>query len=346
MSKSIYTQQYHYVYQITEKSTNKKYIGVRSSKLKPEDDLGIKYFSSSTNKDFIKRQKSNPADFIYEILSTYDDRSLAISEEVKLHEMYNVDVNGDFYNCAKQTSTKFESKGYVTAIDKNDKSIRIKIDDPRYISGELVGILKGKINVVDNDGNVIQTSIDDPRYISGELVGVNKGKVTVIDNEGNTFQTSIYDPRYISGELKTPSYGKFVAISKDGVIHHITSNDPRYVSGELKSIHADKVMVKDNDGNVIQISKDDPRYLSGEYVGITKGMFKMLDINTGKMVMAKYDDDRVKDKTLLSKYSYIINDIFYHNIYEVRIKFDFKANVIKSRCKSKKYENWIVIKNY
>ena len=64
-------------------------------------------------------------------------------------------------------------------------------DDSRYLSGELVSILKGistrpketyishtlgKVSVKDKDGNTFLVNKDDPRYLSGELVGVNKGK--------------------------------------------------------------------------------------------------------------------------------------------------------------------------
>ena len=46
------SNKFHYVYEIEEIPTNKKYIGSRSSILLPEEDLGFKYFSSSTDKDF------------------------------------------------------------------------------------------------------------------------------------------------------------------------------------------------------------------------------------------------------------------------------------------------------
>jgi hypothetical protein len=38
---------FYYVYKITDKKTNKFYIGARCSKITPDSDLGIKYFSSS-----------------------------------------------------------------------------------------------------------------------------------------------------------------------------------------------------------------------------------------------------------------------------------------------------------
>ena len=50
MSNIIYN---NYVYLITQISTNKKYIGVRSCDIPIEDDLGKIYISSSTDESFI-----------------------------------------------------------------------------------------------------------------------------------------------------------------------------------------------------------------------------------------------------------------------------------------------------
>ena len=55
MTTTIYNKKYQYVYMITELSTNMKYIGVRGSNFLPEQDLGVNYFSSSSNKEFIKK---------------------------------------------------------------------------------------------------------------------------------------------------------------------------------------------------------------------------------------------------------------------------------------------------
>ena len=102
MSKSIYnnkpSQKFHYVYQITEISTNKKYIGSRTSKIDPSLDLGLKYFSSSSNAEFIKNQKENPIKFEYKILSIFETKEEAINEEIRLHNLYDVGRNLEFYN--------------------------------------------------------------------------------------------------------------------------------------------------------------------------------------------------------------------------------------------------------
>ena len=89
---------YHYVYEIIEISTDLKYIGVRSCNRKPEDDLGKRYFSSSTNKEFVKAQKIDPSKYRYAILSVYDNREEAANEEIRLHKLYNVAKSDCFYN--------------------------------------------------------------------------------------------------------------------------------------------------------------------------------------------------------------------------------------------------------
>jgi hypothetical protein len=105
MSKSIYT---HYVYRITNILLNKHYYGSRSCKnCNPHDDLGIKYFSSSLDKDFIKNQKEHPEHYRYKIIRICESRKDAIALEILLHERFNVGINESFYNRAKQTSKKF-----------------------------------------------------------------------------------------------------------------------------------------------------------------------------------------------------------------------------------------------
>lgn len=75
--------------------------------------------------------------------------------------------------------------------------------------------IKGRITAKDKEGNITVTNKDDPKWLSGELVGVNKGdtnnpnrkglnvgKVGVIDEFGKTFQTTKNDPR-IGDTLRT-----------------------------------------------------------------------------------------------------------------------------------------------
>jgi hypothetical protein len=112
---------YHYVYRITNKELNKHYYGVRSSKVEPKLDLGIKYFSSSRDKDFMNEQKINNSIFKYKVIKTFETREEAINLEIKLHSKFDVGINKSFYNRSKQTSNKFDTSGL-----KNTEEQRVK----------------------------------------------------------------------------------------------------------------------------------------------------------------------------------------------------------------------------
>lgn len=109
-STNIYT--YHYTYQITNIKLQRHYIGVRSSKIHPFKDIGVVYFSSSIDKDFIANQKQNPYDYEYKILGLFASRRYAMQHEIELHETYDVARNPRFFNRARQTCTGFDWVGH------------------------------------------------------------------------------------------------------------------------------------------------------------------------------------------------------------------------------------------
>ena len=125
-SNSIYS---HYVYRITNLVENCHYYGMRSCKNRsPSNDLGIRYFSSSKDKEFIKDQKQNPSHYKYKVVRICGSRKDALALEVLLHEKFDVGANDHFYNRAKQTSTGFctfgcsisnEHKAKIAAAGRN-----------------------------------------------------------------------------------------------------------------------------------------------------------------------------------------------------------------------------------
>ena len=117
---------YHYTYIITNIVKNKYYIGCRSSRVIPSKDLGIKYFSSSKDKEFVADQKANPQNYKYKIIATFDSKLLAINLEIKLHNIHNVGVNPSFYNRAKQTSVGWDTTGVKRPISEETK-IKIRL---------------------------------------------------------------------------------------------------------------------------------------------------------------------------------------------------------------------------
>jgi len=158
---------YYYVYKLEHIETNEFYFGSRTCNCLPE--LDIKYLGSMKTwkpdktkliKTIIKKDFLNITDaLVFE--------AKIIKKDIKniLNRNYNIPGIG------------FCAQGRVTVKDKNGKTYGVDINDPRYLSGEFVSIIKGKINVKDKDGNIFQVNKNDERYLSGELIAESKGRI-------------------------------------------------------------------------------------------------------------------------------------------------------------------------
>ncbi len=126
----------HYTYLITNCQEEKCYIGVRSCECDPIDDIGKKYFSSSSDKNFKKDQKNNPQNYQYQVLELFETKNEALLSEIDLHEYFDVGRNIKFYNCAKQKATGFCSAGVSYSKDRkmkvSDQKIYTFIHDAYY----------------------------------------------------------------------------------------------------------------------------------------------------------------------------------------------------------------------
>lgn len=100
-------KKYHYTYRITNLITGMHYYGDRSSDCHPQEDLGIKYFSSFTEKWFKLDQIENPSHYKYKIIKIFNTRKEAKALEIKLHRKFNVKNNPKFYNKANQETNGF-----------------------------------------------------------------------------------------------------------------------------------------------------------------------------------------------------------------------------------------------
>jgi len=91
------------------------YYGKRSSKAHPSEDIGVKYFSSSSDRMFIAEQKEYPGNFKYKVVRIFERSEDALLFEIKLHEKFQVDTHQSFYNKSKQTSSKWTTTGKTTS---------------------------------------------------------------------------------------------------------------------------------------------------------------------------------------------------------------------------------------
>ena len=142
MSGSTNTK-HHYVYRITNKKLNKHYYGVRSCSYEPANDLGTHYFSSSTDKEFMRDQKEHPENYKYKIVKEFNNRKDAEYYEKFLHEKFNVTVNEHFYNKCKSTLMGFSVEGAKWS-DEHHKKMRKVFDSYKRPYEERFGFEKAK----------------------------------------------------------------------------------------------------------------------------------------------------------------------------------------------------------
>ena len=92
---------HHYVYVLLDTESDMKYIGVRSCECAIEDDpyMGSSY--AMTKEDKTRCDKL--------VLEKFTTRLEAAKYEIELHERFQVHTNKEYWNQAKQTSTKFVS---------------------------------------------------------------------------------------------------------------------------------------------------------------------------------------------------------------------------------------------
>jgi len=102
---------YHCVYRITHIAEKRHYYGKHSSTYTPISDIGVKYFSSSSDKAFMLDQKENPIHYKYKIIRIVETATDAVALEIRLHSKFDVGRNPSFYNKVKQISTGFDATG-------------------------------------------------------------------------------------------------------------------------------------------------------------------------------------------------------------------------------------------
>ena len=341
-SKAIYCSRYtyHYTYLITNIENGMKYIGVHSCDCLPEEDIGVKYFSTSHDKEFLKEQKEFPERFTYEVIMIWNTRREAMLHERFLLLTPNAAQSPIYYNL-HNGGPNFDTSGRVTVKDKNGKTMQVSVDDERYLSGKLVHISSGKVVVKDKDGNTIVVSITDPRYISGELIGYTEGRVVVKDKDGNTSMVSKMDPRYISGELVHISSGKVVVKDKEGNICSVSKNDPRYISGELVMIWAGRTHKSSSKEKIGKASKERMKDPTNNSQFGTRWIYNLTLLENRKIKKTDCTPDGWSDGRVLD-WNKKINEIL-----AKKEKILEKENYDKSRQKlAEKLWNKFLLKEY
>ena len=201
---------YHYIYKTTCKVTGKYYVGMHSTSNLEDDYIG------SGKRLWYSIKKHGRDNHQKEILEFPSDRKSLKERE---RELVNDSLIQDpmCMNIMKggeggRGFDKGTNKGSVTVKDEFGNFFKVKKDDSRYLSGELIPFTKGEVVVKDSSGKKFRVSKDDPRYLSGEFVGANKGIKLKLDKRNDPNHSS----HFSQTGSKNSQYGTCWIHSKDG----------------------------------------------------------------------------------------------------------------------------------
>ena len=183
---------YNYVYKITNLNPTderKYYIGVRTSKVPPEEDA--KYMGSSK---YLSEAiaKSCEENFHKEILSIWETREQANHEEIRLHALNEVSTNQHYYNIAESKNGGFCT--YNKIVVKNLKTDTVElIEKQDYCAEDFSHFHSGK-RLVKNliTGEYHKVTMNEYAVNKDIYHVVGAKLINIYDCEGNL--------RYVSNE--------------------------------------------------------------------------------------------------------------------------------------------------
>ena len=180
---------YHYVYRITNIKEKMYYYGVHSCNCLPKEDIGVKYYSSSSIDWFIQDQKINKQDYKYKIVKLFPTRDEANKYESMLLYKFKVTKNDKFYNKAIYCNNTLygDCANMITVYDLSlEKYVRVNVKIYRDNDNlkHIWELPENKDNVTCFDKNTnIHTTVSKFEFDSNpDLVGVNYGKVSGSNN--------------------------------------------------------------------------------------------------------------------------------------------------------------------
>ena len=263
-------KKYHYVYRITNLIKNKHYYGSRSSNKKPYDDIGIIYFSSSHDLDFIKDQLNNPLHYKYKVIKLFNDRKKAVSFESKLHKYFDVKNNINFYNRSNQddnnsfvnTGVGFLytlSHGWIACEEYNNNKEKYKIHDRKMKC----------YNNIENKYEVISYS----EYDKSKYNHLSKNKIIVFDKI-EKIKKYIDTSEYYDNKERYEYFnsGKLAAFDKINKCYVYVTTDEFHKNENLVHPTKDRVSVFDTlENKYLSISKELFLKNKDRYKGVNSG---------------------------------------------------------------------------
>ena len=232
-----YMNKYHYVYRITNIIENKHYYGSRSSKDIPIDDIGVKYFSSSTDSKFIQDQINNPDNYRYKVVFIFDNRLDAVLYESKLHYKFDVGNNPSFYNKIIQTQIAVDFTGWHHS-EESKRKIGIA-SKKRGISD------KAKDNLKWHRENRVRTQEERDKMSNAKLGNNNTSGKRSIETKIKMSNAKLDKPSNFAGKTHTKKTKDKMSNAKLG------DNNPKYWKGKKRDEETKSKISKSRKGKNI-----------------------------------------------------------------------------------------------
>lgn len=194
MNSNLGKQKFFVIYQITNLINGKIYVGAHITYNVNDKYMGSSKYLKKDMKELGRKNFKKIPLHVFDNSKAMQDKEAEIVTKEFCHR-------DDTYNRMIGGITEFSWVGMTTVKDRDENTSKVYLDDPRYLSGELVGISKGMATVRDKEGNIFNINTNDSRYISRELKPVSFEMVPVKDMHDNYFKVSIHDPKYLSGEF-------------------------------------------------------------------------------------------------------------------------------------------------
>jgi len=228
-------KRYFYVYRITNKTINKHYYGVRSSIIEPHLDLGIKYFSSSTDKEFIKDQKINHKNYKYKVIKTFLSYDAASEYEIMLLKKFQAHKNEYFYNKAIYCNSALncDNTGKIVVLDLSQyKYVQISTKEfhenrINYMCNWDIQNYNSVVSALDLKNNIFVSVSSEDFYRNENLKGVRFGlvlgsnnpkakKLFVFDDDNNLRFELYGDSKEMSEKYNLPYHNLKWSARKSG----------------------------------------------------------------------------------------------------------------------------------
>lgn len=263
---------FYYVYRISNLLINKHYYGYRSSKIHPTKDLGIKYFSSSSDNNFIIDQKNNKNNYKYKIIKIFDNKIDAIKFESKLHYKFDVRNNANFYNLSNQSNDSFlTQEGELYTISHGWISCK-----EYHLNKDIYTLHERKLKVFDKI-NKVYIIIDYNTYNSDikRYLHPSNDKVAVIDNTSNILV-------YISTKEYYSNINKYTSTNKGLVaVIDLLTKESKLVP--VEEYYNNKNLVHPSSGLISVFDNIDKKYKSINRLEYESNINRYCGVNKGKI---------------------------------------------------------------